>query len=98
LTLALFFCFTETTSITLAGTLNVNASQSTNCLNFANSDCTVKYGEQAFCQNETCYCNRDLSYVNADNKCGMFELIFGLINEIFFRIIFKLYISECTWT
>lgn len=43
----------------------------TNCVTFSNDHCIVKYGNEAFCQNETCFCDRALSYVNADKKCGM---------------------------
>ncbi len=41
-----------------------------NCTKFNNSDCIALFGEQAFCKNEACYCNRDLSFKNND-KCGM---------------------------
>jgi hypothetical protein len=49
------------------------SSSTTNCVNFTNDDCVALYGEPAFCQDEKCFCNRNLSFINADGKCGMFE-------------------------
>jgi hypothetical protein len=44
-----------------------------NCTTFSNEDCRARYGEQAFCRDGKCFCNRQSSYVNADGKCGMLE-------------------------
>jgi hypothetical protein len=52
----------------LAGTAKMDNTN--NCTKFNNSDCIALFGEQAFCKNEACYCNRDLSFKNND-KCGM---------------------------
>jgi hypothetical protein len=51
----------------------MQGSNSTNCVNFTNDDCIVKYGEQAFCKDQKCYCNRRLSFMNTNKKCGIFN-------------------------
>ena len=45
-------------------------SASTSCQNYTNENCVEQYGEFAFCHNENCYCNRQFSFINSDNKCG----------------------------
>ncbi|CAF0909261.1 unnamed protein product [Rotaria sordida] len=71
-----------TTNIVLSGTVNVSSSQTTNCVSFTNDDCIVKYGEHAFCQNEACFCNRRVSFINAIGQCESFsKYIFPGIHE-----------------
>jgi len=57
----------------LEGSIDMEVSYTTNCANFTNDDCIAKYGKQAFCKDDKCFCNRQSSFVNADGKCGMFE-------------------------
>jgi hypothetical protein len=68
--MTMHFSFLVTRNINLSGTLNTAESHPTNCINFTNNDCIVKYGEQAFCRDEKCYCDRRLSFIKA-GKCGM---------------------------
>ncbi|CAF0949210.1 unnamed protein product [Adineta ricciae] len=48
-------------------------SASTSCQSYTNENCVEQYGEFAFCQNENCYCNRQFSFINSDNKCEPFS-------------------------
>jgi hypothetical protein len=67
--MTMHFSFLVTRNINLIETLNTAESHPTNCINFTNNDCIVKYGEQAFCRDEKCYCDRRLSFIKA-GKCG----------------------------
>lgn len=58
----------ELYNITLAGTKNLD--QKENCGIFQDVDCTAEHGQQAFCSGDKCYCNRQLSYINAAGQCG----------------------------
>jgi hypothetical protein len=69
----MYFYLVITSSIILNGSIDMEISNTTNCIKFKNDDCIAKYGKQAFCKDDTCYCNRQLSFVNTDGKCGMFE-------------------------
>ncbi|CAF3487239.1 unnamed protein product [Rotaria sp. Silwood1] len=72
----------RTADIALIGTANVDSSSTTNCIIFTNDDCIAKFGEQAFCQNETCFCNRRFSFSNSMGRCESFSnYIFPGIHE-----------------
>ena len=48
----------------------MRSASTSNCSNYTNEDCTAKFGGNAFCRNERCYCDRRASYINADGRCG----------------------------
>ncbi|UJR32135.1 hypothetical protein I4U23_019603 [Adineta vaga] len=56
-------------NIPLIGAVDISTANSTTCQTFTNENCISKYGEFAFCQNEKCYCDRKLSFVNSNNEC-----------------------------
>lgn len=66
------YLFWGTSNAALGGSANVNQNASSNCVNFTNDDCVAKFGEGAFCQNETCFCDRQSSFTTATGQCGMF--------------------------
>ncbi|CAF5229841.1 unnamed protein product, partial [Rotaria magnacalcarata] len=59
----------RTASVALGGAKNVSQARAT-CVNITNADCTAKFGAYAFCQDETCFCDRGQSFVNAAGQCG----------------------------
>jgi hypothetical protein len=75
-----FYCVffsIETKNIDLVDTANVATPHPTVCVNYTNEDCMAKFGEQAFCRNEKCYCDRGFSFIN-NGKCGMSDFFLRL--------------------
>ncbi|CAM4777103.1 unnamed protein product [Rotaria magnacalcarata] len=62
----------RTASVALGGAKNVSQARAT-CVNITNADCTAKFGAYAFCQDETCFCDRGQSFVNAAGQCESFS-------------------------
>lgn len=63
------------TNIVLSGALNRNGTTPNNCTTIKDIDCTNRFGSNAFCQANTCYCDRRLSFVGTRNLCGTFKKI-----------------------
>ena len=59
----------ELANVDLVGVETIGTART--CPRYTDNDCTAKYGPQAFCNRDQCYCNRQLSYMTDDKQCGM---------------------------
>ncbi|CAF3513440.1 unnamed protein product [Rotaria socialis] len=62
----------RTASVGLGGAANASQTRAA-CVNVTNTDCVAKFGANAFCQDETCFCDRQQSFVNAAGQCEPFS-------------------------
>jgi hypothetical protein len=59
-----------TADILLSGTKIRPTSAS--CPNFTHENCWAKFGDGSFCENNQCWCDRQIAFKTSDNRCGKY--------------------------